>query len=120
MTEQFAPERRDESRVLRQATWYTGAVVAVALLVMFGVVAWATAYTGDRCADAAFAVCTDPARGILAFGPVLVLLAGGLGAFVRTYQVWKSGGRWMIWQGAGWALLILMVVYAGFSAGVAS
>ena len=40
----------------------------------------------------------------------LILLLGGLGAFVRTYQVCRARGRWWIWQGAGWFLLVLMLV----------
>jgi hypothetical protein len=114
---QDVEKRWNEPRLLRQAAWYAGAVIALALLVMFGVVVWATVFGGESCADADFAVCTDPARQILTFGPVLILLLGGLGAFVRTYQVWKAGGRWPIWHGAGWVLLVLMVMYAGVSVG---
>lgn len=36
-----------------------------------------------------------------------VLFAGGVGAFVQTYRVWKAGGTWPIWHGAGWFLLAL-------------
>jgi hypothetical protein len=39
-----------------------------------------------------------------------ILLAGGIGAFVKTYRVWKAQGAWPAWQGAGWFLLILMLV----------
>ncbi len=34
-----------------------------------------------------------------------ILFVGGVGAFVRTYQVWKAEGTWPIWHGAGWFLL---------------
>ncbi|MGV0803823.1 hypothetical protein ABQF26_42975, partial [Mycolicibacterium elephantis] len=40
-----------------------------------------------------------------------ILLVGGIGAFVRTYNLWKAEtGGWVAWQGAGWFLLILMLV----------
>lgn len=39
-----------------------------------------------------------------------ILFAGGVGAFVKTYKVWKAEGAWPAWQGAGWFLLTLMLV----------
>jgi hypothetical protein len=39
-----------------------------------------------------------------------VLFVGGVGALVRAYLVWREGGTWPIWQGAGWFLLTLMLV----------
>jgi hypothetical protein len=39
-----------------------------------------------------------------------ILLVGGIGAFVKTYRVWRDRGTWPIWQGAGWFLLSLMLV----------
>jgi hypothetical protein len=39
-----------------------------------------------------------------------ILLAGGIGAFVKTYRVWKEQGAWLACQGAGWFLLALMLV----------
>lgn len=44
------------------------------------------------------------------WGVPLVLFAGGLGAFGQTYRVWRAGGTWPIWHGAGWSLLTLMLV----------
>lgn len=41
--------------------------------------------------------------------PTIVFL-GGIGAFVRTYQIWRAEGTWPIWQGAGWFLLALSLV----------
>jgi hypothetical protein len=40
----------------------------------------------------------------------VVLFAGGLGAFVKTYQMWRAERVWPIWHGAGWFLLTLMLV----------
>lgn len=56
------------------------------------------------------AACGPPQRTLLAFGGPMILLAGGLWAFVRTYQVWKARGEWRGWHGAGWFLLTLMAV----------
>ena len=110
---------RSDSRLARTAMWYAAGVIALAAVVAAGVIVWASLNTGDTCADADFTVCTDPARAILAFGPVLILLLGGLGAFVQTFRVWQAAGRWQIWHGTGWALFVLMVLYAGFAAGIA-
>jgi len=47
------------------------------------------------------------------------LFAGGIGAFVRTYQVWRAEGVWPIWQGAGWILLLLFLACLGVPFAVA-
>ena len=60
--------------------------------------------------DEALAQCGGVQRNLLGIGSPLILLLGGLAAFVRTYQVWRARGRWWIWQGAGWFLLLLMLV----------
>ncbi|MFZ1179548.1 MAG: hypothetical protein WAO15_25510 [Mycobacterium sp.] len=54
--------------------------------------------------------CGAPQRMLLALGGPLILLAGGLWAFLRTYRVWKARGTWWGWHGAGWFLLTLMAV----------
>ena len=56
------------------------------------------------------AACGAPQRTLLAFGGPLILLAGGLWAFLRTYQVWRNEGTWWGWHGAGWFLLTLTAV----------
>jgi hypothetical protein len=57
--------------------------------------------------------CGTPQRAMLACGGPLILFAGGLWAFLRTYRVWKANGVWWGWHGAGWFLLTLMVVTLG-------
>jgi hypothetical protein len=57
--------------------------------------------------------CGTPQRAMLACGGPLILFAGGLWAFLRTYRVWKASGTWWGWHGAGWFLLTLMVVTLG-------
>jgi hypothetical protein len=76
----------------RAAALYTLAVVAVAAI--------------------AFAVYAFFVQGsvLAASATPLVLLLGGIGAFVRTYREWRSQGGWVAWQGAGWFLLIAMLV----------
>ncbi|WP_241386546.1 hypothetical protein [Rhodococcus sp. CH91] len=112
---QDVEKRWNDPRTARKAGGYVLGVIAVALAVMGGALLWGT-NSGQDCADAAFAVCSDPERQVLVFGPTLVLLLGGLGALLTAYRVWKRGGRWPIWQGAGWALLVFMVAYATISA----
>jgi hypothetical protein len=51
--------------------------------------------------------------------PPAVLLAGGIGAFVKTYRVWRTGGTWPIWHGAGWFLLTLMLISLSLSGAAA-
>lgn len=48
-----------------------------------------------------------------------ILFAGGVGAFIRTYQVWRAEGVWPIWQAAGWFLLLLFLVCLGVPFAVA-
>jgi uncharacterized membrane protein len=56
------------------------------------------------------AACGTPQRTLLAVGGPLILLAGGLWAFLRTYRVWRHRGAWWGWHGAGWFLFTLMVL----------
>lgn len=49
-----------------------------------------------------------------------ILFAGGIGAFVRTYQVWRAEGVWPIWQAAGWFLLLLFLVCLGVPFSIAA
>jgi hypothetical protein len=85
-------KRYDRPATFRAAAIYAGTVVAVAGLV--------------------FAVYALTAReSVIAASLVpAILFAGGVGAFVRTYREWKAEGAWVAWQGAGWFLLVLMLV----------
>jgi len=85
------------------------AVVAAAAGVGFVVLAalWVSTCPGTGVDTVA---CGAPQRTLLAFGGPLILLAGGLWAFLRTYRVWRAEGTWWGWHGAGWFLLTLMVV----------
>lgn len=85
-------KRYDRPAAFRAAAVYVGAVVAVAGLV--------------------FAIYALTARESVIVASLVpaILFAGGVGAFVRTYREWKGQGPWVAWQGAGWFLLVLMLV----------
>jgi hypothetical protein len=85
-------KRFDRPGTFHQAATYVGVVVAVA-----GVAFAIYAFTAR---ESVVVASTVPA----------ILLIGGIGAFVRTYRVWKAEGAWPAWQGAGWFLLVLMLV----------
>jgi hypothetical protein len=84
-------------------------VIAAVSGVAFVIVAalWASTCKGATVDTAA---CGAPQLTILAIGAPLILLAAGCWAFVRTYRIWRDRGSWWAWQGAGWFLLMLMVV----------
>lgn len=94
----------------RRAVRYVVAVLIVAALVCAATAVWAA--TG-RCRDAEDLLCDTPAQVAVLFGPGAVLFLGGVGAFVQTIRVWRRGGTWPIWQGAGWFLLLLTLFYLG-------
>jgi hypothetical protein len=86
------------------------AILAAAAGVTFLIVAALWASTCQGAMDIDTVACGAPQRTALAFGAPLILLAGGCWAFLRTYRVWRDRGVWWAWQGAGWFLLMLMLV----------
>ena len=82
------------------------AVAGLAFVVVAAV--WTSTCTGAMAIDTV--ACGTPQRTILAFGAPVILLAAGCRAFVRTYRIWRDYGTWWAWQGAGWFLLMLMLV----------
>ena len=98
--------RQDDTNV-REAVRFglVVAVVGVAFLVFAAL--WVSTCGG---ATADTAACGVPQRTLLAVGAPVILLAGGLRAFFRTYQAWRNRETWWAWQGAGWLLLTLMLV----------
>ena len=109
-----ADRRSTDTATARQATKFTLLTIMCALLIMLITVAWSAAHSSE-CTDAATLICQSPERYIMTIAPAALLMFGGIGAFVRTYQVWRSGGRWQIWQGAGWMLFVCMIAYAGLT-----
>ncbi|WP_375483234.1 hypothetical protein [uncultured Mycobacterium sp.] len=86
------------------------AVLAAAAGVGFLIVAalWVSTCNGQMALDTV--ACGAPQRALLAFGAPAILLAEGGWAFLRTYRVWRVRGTWWAWQGAGWFLLMLMLL----------
>jgi hypothetical protein len=82
------------------------AVGAVAFLVVAAM--WASTCRGAMAIDTV--ACGAPQLTILALGAPLILLAAGCRAFLRTYRIWRDSGTWWGWQGAGWFLMMLMLV----------
>lgn len=100
--------RRDRA-TFAAAAKFVGIFVATALLVLFGAMAWLSGCkTGSG--EGALDSCSALRRNTLAIGPAAVLFVGGVWAFVRTIQEWRAMRGWWIWQGAGWFLLVLMLV----------
>jgi uncharacterized membrane protein YkgB len=85
-------KRFDRPGTFHAAAKYVGAVVVVAGI------AFAIYAFGAK--DSVYSASMVPA----------ILFIGGVGAFVKTYRVWKEQGAWPAWQGAGWFLLTLMLV----------
>ncbi|MFD4368492.1 hypothetical protein [Rhodococcus sp. NPDC058521] len=104
-------KRWSDRTTLRKAAIHAGAAIALALASMAAIIVWASVANEGTCEDAAFRICESPDRYLLAGVPTAILLVGGVSAFVRAYRAWKRGGTWPIWQGAGWILFILMLVY---------
>jgi hypothetical protein len=96
-------------RTFAAAVRFSGVIVAVAMLVLVLGLAWVSGCKSGT-GEEALAQCGAVRRNLLGIGSPLILLLGGLGAFVHTYQAWRARGRWWIWQGAGWFLLVLMLV----------
>jgi peptidoglycan/LPS O-acetylase OafA/YrhL len=88
----FAEKRFNRPGEYRAAVVYALAVVAVAGI------AFALYATGPR--DSIFSAALVP----------VFLFAGGVGALVIAYRKWKAEAGWTAWQGAGWFLLLLMLV----------
>jgi len=91
------------------AARFVGVAVVAALAVLLASLAWLTSCKSGS-GPQSLADCSALQRNTLAIGPALILFVGGVGAFARTYRVWRAHGGWWIWQGAGWFLMVLMLV----------
>ena len=99
-----APDVRDG---VRDAVRFSVAV-AVAAVVFLAV---ATVWVGT-CGGSTFdtVACGAPQLTLLALGAPLILLGGGLWAFLRTYQARRHHGIWSPWHVAGWVLVAAMLL----------
>lgn len=102
-------KRWNDPSMLRHAVIYVVSVLVTAGVVTAAVLIWAAAR--GRCLNADGILCDTTARLAVGLGPGLVLLGGGLGALVLALRAWRAGRAWPIWQGAGWILLTIMVIY---------
>lgn len=93
---------------VHHAVRYAALAAAAGIGYLIVAAQWDSTCTGAMAVDTV--ACGPPQLTILAFGGPLILFAAGVWAFVRTYRVWRDEGRWWAWQGAGWLLMILMVV----------
>ncbi|MGQ4599325.1 hypothetical protein [Nocardia sp. R6R-6] len=107
-------KRWRDPRMFRHAATYVVAVLATATLVFLLILWWAAR---RECTNADTLLCDATAQAAVVIAPSAILLFGGIGAFVETYIQWRRGRAWPIWQGAGWFLFVLMVVYLGIGGG---
>lgn len=104
-----AGDPRRDRQTFAAAARFTGISVATALVVLLVCLAWLHGCKSGT-GQGSLAHCSAIQRNTLAIGPPAILALGGLWAFVRTLQVWRARGGWWIWQGAGWFLMLLMLV----------
>ncbi|QNG19930.1 hypothetical protein G4H71_14950 [Rhodococcus triatomae] len=106
-----------DPNTVRSASIYAISVIVVALLAMGAILAW-VGMDDTQCPPDSGFVCDDTQQLLLALVPAGILLVGTIGGFVRTYLVWRDGGRWPIWQAAGWVLMVSTLLYITMSASV--
>ncbi|GAC84195.1 hypothetical protein GP2_019_00120 [Gordonia paraffinivorans NBRC 108238] len=53
---------------------------------------------------------SDPLQTALIVAAPVVVLVGAISMLVRTYRVYRRGGRWQLWQGGSWFLLAFFIV----------
>ncbi|WP_067806852.1 hypothetical protein [Nocardia beijingensis] len=107
-------KRWRDPRGFRRAATYVVSVLVTAALVFLLTVLWAAQ---RECVDQDKLLCDTAAQLAVVLGPPVVLLIGGIGAFVETYVQWRRGRTWPIWQGAGWFLFVLMLAYLSIGSG---
>jgi hypothetical protein len=108
LRQDLSPRGLEVREAIRFALVITG--IAIAFLVV--AVLWVSTCSGSTADTAA---CGLPQRTLLALGAPVMLLAGGLRAFVRTYLTWRNHRAWWAWQGVGWFLMTLMLLVLTFT-----
>ncbi|WP_078312957.1 MULTISPECIES: hypothetical protein [unclassified Mycobacterium] len=103
------PARRfRDRRTVQKAVRFSLTVVILAAITLVATVMWI-----GRCSislDVNTALSSREGTPLIALASPTVLLIGGIVAFIQTYRVWRRRESWWVWQGAGWFLLVLMVV----------
>lgn len=77
---------------------------AVAYCVVVAVAAIAVLLIGRAVAG------SDIPTGVFIAFPAVVF-AGAVGAQVQAYRQWRREANWQVWQGAGWFLFSLFVIF---------
>ena len=106
-TRQLRHDGAEFRDVVRDAARFSVGVAAAAVVFLAVAAVWVSTCAGSTADSVA---CGTPQRTLLALGAPIILLLGGSRAFVRTYQVWRQRGTWWPWQGAGWFLMITMLL----------
>ncbi len=98
------PDTRDG---LRNAVWFSVGVAVAAVVFM----ALASVWVGT-CGGSTFdtLACGAAQLTLLALGAPLILLGGGLWAFLRAHQVRRQHGISSPWHAAGWVLMAGMLL----------
>lgn len=91
----------------RDALRFTLVVATVAAGFLALAAVWVSTCSGSV-ADAL--ACGAPQRTLLGVGAPVILLLGGLRAFLRTHQSRRQAEPFWAWQAAGGTLLALMVL----------
>ncbi|WP_067570376.1 hypothetical protein [Nocardia acidivorans] len=99
----------------RRAARYVVVVLILTAIVAALALVWAA--SRQQCSNSDVVLCDTASKLMVGLGPALVLLFGGIGAFVITFREWRAGRNWPIWQGAGWFLFTLMIVYLTIAGG---
>ncbi|MGZ8815449.1 MAG: hypothetical protein ACXWZI_16055 [Mycobacterium sp.] len=103
-----SPERvRQDDANVRDAVRFGAVVAVIGIAFLITAAVWVSTCSG---ATADTVACGVPQRTFLAVGAPVILLFGGLRAFLRTYQTWRRQETWWAWQGVGWFLLTLMLL----------
>ena len=103
-----SPSRlREDDVSVRDAVRFGLGVAAISLAFLLTAAVWVSTCSG---ATADTVACGAPQRTLLAVGAPVILLLGGLNAFVRTYLTWRKRETWWAWQGVGWLLIMMMLL----------
>lgn len=102
--------RHDDAQVrdgVLQAVRFSVVVAVAAVVFLVAAATWI-----GTCGGSTFDVvaCGAPQRTLLALGAPLILVAGALRAFARMFQARRQDGISWPWQGAGWFLMVAMLL----------
>lgn len=93
MTDNDVEKRWRDPATFRAAARYVGVVLLLAAAALVTTAVWPSLLTAAMVPG--------------------TLFIGGIGALVRTYQVWRVAGTWPIWQAAAWILLLVGLFFLG-------